>query len=701
MPRRRATSSEHDVQLTALCRAKLDASGITEQTADVLGLVGYTAERTAALHPSFRALRSLYIPYRDPLGNPLSDWPAGEQFFRIRYLEGPNDASQLTTGKSHPRYTQRPNTAPVAYYPSNVEWSAYCDDVDQPIILTEGELKAAKACQEGFPTIGLGGVYNWRSRKIGVEWINSLSYVTWLRRHVYICYDSDLRTNANVQRACWEFSEALADRGAFVSIVTLPELALDGETMKKTGLDDFLTLGGPSANEQFRSLLADAEPLGLSRVLFTFNTKYVFIRHPGLIIDIPVDAKIAPRPFKDHLESTRQYQERKIKQDGTISYQATSAAAAWLNWPLRHECDRLTYQPGMEREFHDDRERRIYNIWPGWGVTPKAGDISLFMTLLKHLFTDAEPEALQWFLQWCAYPLQYPGVKLFSSVAIHGRRHGTGKSLIGYTLGRIYGQNFVEITQTDLHSNFNEWAEGKQFVLGDDVTGPNKRQESDVLKKLITQRELRVNSKYIPSYVVPDCINYYFTSNHPDAFFLEDDDRRFFIHEVTTDPLPESFYAEYDLWIDSGGSAAVFAYLLALDIGSFNPAGPAFRTVAKERMIADGQSDLGTWVRALAHDPDHVLRVGEIPLRKDCYTSKELLNLYDPSGRTGTTANGLARELRRAGIAQAYNGRLLRGADGSQGRYYIVRNVAQWQRAAPSVITKHLCEMSTAIPPKY
>ena len=58
--------------------------------------------------------------------------------------------------------------------------------------------------------------------------------------------------------------------------------------------------------------------------------------------------------------------------------------------------------------------------------------------------------------------------------------------------------------------------------MGDDVTGSDKRADADFLKKLITQKELRVNVKYLPAYTVKDCINYFFTANHPDSFFLED-----------------------------------------------------------------------------------------------------------------------------------------------------------------------------------
>lgn len=660
-----------DQKALALGEAKLNTSGLTLNDAKQLGITCLGAITVSNLHPAFKPLCSLRLEYLDHHGNPLPDWPGAKPFYRLRYLENSTDFAAMTE-KKQVRYVQEPNTAPVAYFPGNQNWTKLVDDTEQPIILTEGELKAAKACKEGFPTIGLGGVYNWRSHKLGLTWLPSLDPVQWVKRNVYICFDSDYTTNPMVCSALRELAEELHRRGAFVHLVSLPQL----HGLEKVGLDDFLVHAGPSAVEMFRGLLAEAEPLGLTKPLWSLNDKYVYVQDPGLIVDQGTRFKASPSAFKEHLQAPLNYQERGLKADGSISFKAVSAAAAWLKWPLRTEVTKLTYQPGADRFVQEPKP--MFNIWPGWGIEPVEDDVAPFLQLVKHIFGGSEPEAMQWFLRWCAHPLQHPGTKLFSSAVLHGIKHGTGKSLIGYTLGRIYGQNFTEISQMDLHNSFNEWAEGKQFVMGDDVTGSNKRADADFLKKLITQRELRVNGKYVPTYVVPDCINYFFTANHPDSFFLEDDDRRFFIHEVRVGPMDEEFYMNYDLWLDTGGSAAVFHYLLNLDLGDFNPAAPAFRTFAKERMIANVQSDLAGWVRQLMATPDHVLRVGEVPVTKDLFTSKELLQFYDPSGKTGTTANGLGRELARAGLHQICNGKPVRLIDGSQGRYYAVRNIDHW-----------------------
>lgn len=665
----------------ALGAAKLKSSGVDFDKS--LGLEFLSAEQTQKLHPAFKPLCSLKLNYFDYLGKPLPDWPKGKPFYRIRYLEFPTDFQSLTD-KKPVRYVQEPNTAPVAYFPRCVDWEDYVKDVNKPLILTEGELKALKASQEGFPAIGLGGVYNWRAHKLGVTWLPSLDCVYWGRRNVYICYDSDYRTNVMVCAAMRELAEELHRYGAFVHIVALPQLA----GLEKVGLDDFLVHSGPAGKSQLAKLLHEAEPLGLTQPLYQLNDEFVYVQDPGLIINQQTRTKTAPGAFKDHLKATESYQERTLKNDGSVSYKAVSAAAAWLKWPLRKEVHKLTYQPGAERFIHNSPA--LYNTWQGWGVQPIAGDHHPFLQLVDHIFTGVEPEAKIWFLRWCAYPLKYPGSKLFSSVVLHGIRHGTGKSFIGYTLGKIYGENFTEINQADLHSGFNEWAESRQFVMGDDISGSNKRQDADLLKKLITQQKMRINAKYVPSYTIPDCINYFFTANHPDSFFLEDDDRRFFIHEVQVGPLAEEFYKEYELWLDTGGAAAVFDYLLKLSLEDFNPAAPAFRTSAKDRMIANVQSDLATWVRGLMANADYVLRVGEVLITKDLFTSKELMSIYNPSGGGNLTANGVSRELARAGVHQVARGMPIKLKDGSQGRYYAVRNTASWLGKQPKECAAHI-----------
>lgn len=671
---------------------KLASSCLTADDAKLLGIEMLEGPEVFKLSSAFKPLASLKINYYGLDGKPISDWPACPPFYRLRYLEKPHDFSAATESKA-PRYVQPAETLPVAYFPRSVNWAVIATDSTQSIIITEGELKAAAACKYGYPTIGLGGVWNFRAAKQGIEFIDSLKAINWVRRPVIIAFDSDYRTNVDVMKALVMLGEELQNRGAYPFVLTLPDVYSDAEGEdkgKKTGLDDFLLMQ-PSTDVAFdklQQLINTSEPLGIARPLFEYNNKYAYVRNPGIIVNQQTLFKAAPNAFAQHLESTQNYMETVLSKEGDTSYKPTSAASAWLKWPLRQEVEILTYAPG-EPLFTEREHERALNVWPGWGCEPKKGDVKPFLQLIEHVFTGAEPGVKEWFLQWCAYPIQHPGTKMFSSAVIYGTRHGTGKSLIGYTLGRVYGENFTEISQRDLHGSFNEWAESKQFVMGDDVTGSNKREDNDLLKKFITQLKLRINGKYVPTYEVPDCINYYFTSNHPDAFFLEDDDRRMFLHEVQVGPMSQEFYVEYMKWLNDGGAEAVFHYMQNMKLGNFNPAAPALKTVSRERMIDDVKSDLGTWVQRLLRTPDVILRVGEIPVKGDIFTNRQLLQFYDPTGSTKITANGLGRELRRAGAPMVFNGKPVKWAEG-QDRFYAVRNAAKWTQSSYKEIAKHL-----------
>jgi hypothetical protein len=134
---------------------------------------------------------------------------------------------------------------------------------DAPLVITEGEKKAAKADQESFPCLGLVGVYGWQKKRAKHkadaprELIDDLAGIPWEGRTVYLCYDSDLATKPEVRWAEWHLAQALAEMSATVKVIRLPGGSPDAEgTAAKVGLDDYLVAHGASA---FHQLLAAAE----------------------------------------------------------------------------------------------------------------------------------------------------------------------------------------------------------------------------------------------------------------------------------------------------------------------------------------------------------------------------------------------------------------------------------------------------------
>lgn len=634
-------STVRDVQKAM--ETKLKESALTAADARTLHLQPYTAaevERKLKQLPAHRA--GFLIPYFDLEGRT-------SKFYRFRYLEYGTEhgfSALVQQDLKKLRYSQPERTTNELYLPPLIDWQDYALDKEKPIIFTEGELKAACATKLGLPTIGLGGVWCFKASSKHMPLLPQFQHFMWKERKVYIAYDSDAVTNHHVITAENALARELMLLGAAPFICRLPQLVQGS----KCGIDDYLVARG--ADTFMREVLETAQEWRAAQELYALNEDVVYVQDPGVILKLTNLQRMTPRAFVEHAYATRIYYEEQVTQAGTKLVER-SAAKEWIKWPHRATVGRVTYEPGKPR-ITDKGE---LNVWPGWGLEPQRGDVGPWNKLLDYLFTGCKPEDRRWFEQWLAYPLQHAGEKLYSAVVTWGIHHGTGKSLVGYTMFKLYGDNATEIGDRDLYSTHNEWAEHKQFVMGDEITGGDKRNTADRMKSMITQKQLRLNPKYVPSYTVPDCINYYFTSNHPDAFFLEDNDRRFFIHEVRAKPLDNAFYKDYLDWLNNrGGAAALFYHLLRLDCAEFDPQGHAPVTASKMEMIDTGRSDLGAWAAALREDPDRVLQVAGKQLPYKLWTTTELHTLYDPQGQSRVTVNGLARELRRAGFYKVYSG---------------------------------------------
>jgi hypothetical protein len=348
----------------------------------------------------------------------------------------------------------------------------------------------------------------------------------------------------------------------------------------------------------------------------------------------------------------------------------------------------MDYLPGQPMPIAG----RIYNLWTGWGCEPRKGPVDPWSELLDYLFEEESDAIRKWVEQWFAYPLQHPGVKMYSAVVNMSVLHGTGKSLLGSTMMRIYGRNGTTIKEGAFESSFNEWAVNRQFVMGEEITSGERRNKAvvtDLLKALIVQEHVEVNQKYMPKYVVADCINYYFTTNHPDAFFLEDSDRRFLINEIKRKPLPFEWYRDtYVAWLDKGGAAAILHHLLHFDLTGFDPHAHAPMTKAKARMMQMSRSDLGNWVRELAVNPGAVLPEGL--KHRDLVTTEELLMVFDSLGSKRISVVGMGRELRRAGIPLACGGQQVRLRSGRTHLLNVIRNKNQWLDGSPAEAADHI-----------
>lgn len=222
-------------------RTELQASGLTEDTVAANGVYSETDPGAVAALINWSAARAkllgpvLVYPHFDRDGRPLHHATVKP--------DKPRDRSDKPGKVKYENPRQRPNRL---YVPAGTR--AALGDPTAPLFVTEGCKKALAATQHGFPCVSLPGVWSWvaprekkNGKKVGRLALNDdLAGVAWQGRRVYICYDSDAASNADVARAENALADVLRCHGAEVRVVRLPAEP-DGA---KSGLDDFLARHG-------------------------------------------------------------------------------------------------------------------------------------------------------------------------------------------------------------------------------------------------------------------------------------------------------------------------------------------------------------------------------------------------------------------------------------------------------------------------
>ncbi len=122
-----------------------------------------------------------------------------------------------------------PSAPPRLFIPPGVE--TILPDPSIPLAAIEGEKKNLRAVQEGLPSVGIGGCWNWMSSGTPIPDLDKIACVN---RGITIYMDSDVWVKPQVLNACYALGKEFESRGAYVRVAVLTPK--DGE---KRGLDDY------------------------------------------------------------------------------------------------------------------------------------------------------------------------------------------------------------------------------------------------------------------------------------------------------------------------------------------------------------------------------------------------------------------------------------------------------------------------------
>jgi hypothetical protein len=362
---------------------------------------------------------------------------------------------------------------------------------------------------------------------------------------------------------------------------------------------------------------SDTDP-AVKEVVGRMNRSYAWVEKQGAVY------RFEHADFVSVTVLRQQFANTGIMVDvGQAKLKKLTDAEIWLRSPERRTHENVAFVPGGGPIVD-----HFINYWKGWGVVGVRGDLAPWNEMLDLHFAG-NPAARRWFEQWAAYPIQHPGTKLTTAAVLWSTQQGVGKSMVGETIGQLYGKHSRTVTSAELQNKYNGWMRDCQFVLGEENSGSNQRSHANRLKVLITGETLFVNEKFQPAIELKNCMNLLFTSNHPDAFHLEAADRRFFIWEIIAARQPDEFYNRFIHWRDNqGGLAALMDHLQKLDLTGFLPKGNAPTTEAKLEMIQHSKCDTERWLDDRLEDQASVIAT----FGKEVFSLEELTEMYRRQG---------------------------------------------------------------------
>lgn len=365
------------------------------------------------------------------------------------------------------------------------------------------------------------------------------------------------------------------------------------------------------------------------------NDQYAWIEKVNAIYRLKFGDFARPADFRQKLAN--QY----VEVSSGETRKRVSAGDAWLRHPARREHDDLVMWPAGPRVTGGNR----LNTWQGLAVEPVPGDTALFFELFDRLIPDAD--AGRYVRSWLAHLFQHPNIKMSTALVIWSRQQGVGKNLVFECIKDIIGQRHaILIGQSELDRDFNGWARDKIVIIGDEVIGQDRRQHADKLKALITGTTILINEKHQPAVELQNLANFIFLSNQPNAVFIGDDDRRYFVWEVEAGPLTPQQARNFADWRDGGGLSALLHHLRSLDIADFNPKARAPSTAAKRMMIEDNRSDFEVWaVQLIASGAGKIIG-------REMATAAELAERYRQDAGAKVSTRTVTTTLKRLGATQ-------------------------------------------------
>ena len=391
---------------------------------------------------------------------------------------------------------------------------------------------------------------------------------------------------------------------------------------------------------------SDNESNDFMKLLYVITGRHTLPKNAAKIIDA-ICYVMKQNKYWD-FEDQELYDREPINVKYGKDFKHFTATKAFQSHPDRKVCKDFKYQPSKKPERYIKVKKSFYiNTYEPNDLIPNPkADTDLFWAHVKHMIPHEEYR--NHFLDWFAFPIQSPGIKIRHALIFQSSIKQLGKGSLFDMQRNILGQN--NTNKIDLGQALNRergFLINKQTVLIDEAKASGRWSEKSMLvntlKILISEYTAGTRELY-KGYVEQDtCTNYWINTNFKDAFPLEPSDPRYFVY-FSPAKRNARLLKEYHQERKFGDLASgVYAEMLDRNLSKFDPEGVAPDTPFKEQMVKLADRPLNDYVRDNFEQGVH-------PFDRDLVTTVELFGWLQSVARMKVTReNDIAEALRLIG----------------------------------------------------
>jgi hypothetical protein len=276
-----------------------------------------------------------------------------------------------------------------------------------------------------------------------------------------------------------------------------------------------------------------------------------------------------------------------------------SLSRYWMSHPDRRHYEGLGFAPGRELPGY-------YNLWRGFAVPPSPGDCSKFLAHVFDNVCQGEQELFDWLIGWFAQLVQQPEVKLGTAVVLRGKE-GTGKSIVGKTVGSLLGTHYVPVAKPELVTGrFNGHLSNCLLLQAEEAFWAGDHAAAGALKDLITNDDLVVEFKGLEAIRIRNYVRLLATSNADWVVPAGLTARRFAVFDVGEAHVGDkAYFKAIAEELDRGGREALLHHLLNFDLSKVDLRSVPKTAALLEQKLHSLDGEQGWWLG--------VLRDGELP----------------------------------------------------------------------------------------